>query len=211
MADPVQEPPTAPTIPATSFPLLVLLLVAPPVLVFALVGPRWGMLVGLVTAGVLAVAAARRPHTEPIEVADAAGERERLLVVLLGPVPERALADWRERVLERRRIEGAATPGEALVLAPAVGSRLRRWLSTKDPARQQAEERLERSLSLLRSSGLQVRGQLGDPNAVLAVEDALRQFPAGRVVLVGDGDASAVADELAPRLSQPVEVVGATT
>ena len=46
---------------------------------------------------------------------------------------------------------------EVLIVCPALNSRLRHWMSDEDAARKGASERLEASLSVLRSTGRLVR------------------------------------------------------
>lgn len=84
------------------------------------------------------------------------------------------LAAVRERVGSR---------GRALVVAPALNSRLRTWTSDEDGARMEAQRRLTQSISLLRDSGVAVSGMVGDSNPVQAAEDALRLFPADQIVV----------------------------
>jgi hypothetical protein len=52
-----------------------------------------------------------------------------------------------------------------------------------DEPKKRAEERLERNLSLLRESGIEVSGEVGDPDPVQAAMDALLKSPADEVVI----------------------------
>jgi hypothetical protein len=104
---------------------------------------------------------------------------------------------------------GADDPSEAevLVVAPATGSRLGHWLSDVGPARLGAQERLAVSLASLATAGIDGRGAVGDPDALMATEDALRTFPAGAVVFVSeleDDGAREAAEDVQDRVRLPV-------
>jgi nucleotide-binding universal stress UspA family protein len=73
--------------------------------------------------------------------------------------------------------------GEVLVVAPALNSRLRHWMSDVDDARRAAEERLEASLKRLNAAGIRARGQIGDGDPLQAIADALSVFPADEIVI----------------------------
>jgi GABA permease len=73
---------------------------------------------------------------------------------------------------------------EVLVVAPALSSRLRFWVSDVDPARRRAEARLLRSLPGLEGDGMQVHAAIGDADPLNAIADFLRLFPAHEIVLV---------------------------
>jgi hypothetical protein len=73
---------------------------------------------------------------------------------------------------------------EVLVVAPALSSRLRFWVSDVDPARRRAERRLALSLRGLHGEGLEVAGAIGDAEPLQAIADGLRVFPADEIVLV---------------------------
>ncbi|HEY7075314.1 MAG TPA: hypothetical protein VH418_08085 [Solirubrobacteraceae bacterium] len=74
-------------------------------------------------------------------------------------------------------------PADVLVVAPALNSRLRHWVSDIDGAVAQAAGRLELALAALRARGLSARGEIGDANPVLAIEDAIAGFPASEIVI----------------------------
>jgi hypothetical protein len=102
-------------------------------------------------------------------------DTRRLLVVANETVGGRELIE-----LVRQR----ATPGTVvLVLSPALNSRVRTWTSDEDSAREAAQRRLDASLDCLAGIGVPARGEIGDGDPVLAVEDALRAFPADEIVL----------------------------
>jgi hypothetical protein len=79
-------------------------------------------------------------------------------------------------------------PAEVLVIAPALNSRLRYWLSEEDAARRAAGVRLAASLAYLRSTGIEAVGRVGDADPLQAVADALHQFGPQEIVLTTDPD-----------------------
>ena len=89
---------------------------------------------------------------------------------------------------------------EVLVVAPALNSRLRHWLSDEDVARRRAEERVAAWLERLEQSGVRARGCVGDRDPLQAIADALPTFPADEIVIAGQSERSTrPADELASR------------
>ena len=187
-----------------TLPLIVIGLVAPSIAAFALVGPQLGLAVGALTATAVIVLAARAGYDEPIEVAPRRDRRFRMLVVAGEPISEpedieqiAAIAVEGDRALG----SGGAEP-EVLVLAPATQSRLDRWASDVGKARDRASSVLAVSLGTLTAAGLDVRGRVGDADAVQAIEDELRTFPAQEVALAGlDAEA---AEDVRRRLDRPV-------
>jgi hypothetical protein len=108
---------------------------------------------------------------------------------------------------------GAAADARVLVVAPALNSRLRHWVSDTDAASRAAEERLLRCLERLRLAGVDANGMVGDADPVQAIGDALRLFPADEIVIA---TASAVAagrprrelvERASVRFAQPVRRV----
>ena len=85
------------------------------------------------------------------------------------------------RTLLERKAEGVAE--EMLLVCPALNSRVRTWTSDEDPARAEAQSRLDASLARLGEAGVSVRGEIGDGDPLQALEDALRVFPADEVVV----------------------------
>lgn len=74
-------------------------------------------------------------------------------------------------------------PVDVLVVAPALNSRLRHWLSDVDDAVARAHDRLELALADLRARGVTARGEVGDANPLVAIADALARFPASAIVV----------------------------
>jgi hypothetical protein len=75
---------------------------------------------------------------------------------------------------------------EVAVVAPVVeDSAARRVAGDLEPAEEAAQRRLEDCLARLRNAGLTAQGWVGDTDPALAVEDALREFPADEVLFTG--------------------------
>ena len=72
---------------------------------------------------------------------------------------------------------------EVLVVAPALNSRLRHWLSDDDEARRAAASRLSVCLDALRATGIAAEGLVGDADPIQAIDDTLRVFPATEIVV----------------------------
>src|SRR5215218_10028612 len=75
---------------------------------------------------------------------------------------------------------------EMLVVAPALNSRLRRWLSDEDDARRLAGARASATVERLERRGLHAHGQIGDGDPLQAIADALPVFAADEIVIAGD-------------------------
>ena len=73
---------------------------------------------------------------------------------------------------------------EVRVVAPALSSRVRFWVSDIDPARRRAAARLILSLPGLGGDGIEVVGSIGDSEPLQAIADGLRVFAADEIVLV---------------------------
>ncbi len=104
--------------------------------------------------------------------------KRRILVVATETVEGAVLRD-----VIRLQADGEP-PVEVLVIAPALNSRLRHWLSDEDEARRGARARLAASLAHLRAAGIEAAGLVGDADPLLAIADALHQFAAQEIVTV---------------------------
>jgi hypothetical protein len=97
---------------------------------------------------------------------------------------------------------------DVLVVSPALNPLLPHWAADVSAARADAARRLETSLERLRWAGVDAHGSVGDSNPMLAIEDALREYPADEVLVVAgeraDGD---LTSELRRRLDRPVEAM----
>jgi hypothetical protein len=89
--------------------------------------------------------------------------------------------DGLARAVEQR-LEGRAA--EVLVVAPAMpADRVHFWANDTVAAEHEAEERLTRSLVAIGARGFRARGQVGDPDPLLAVADALHGFAADEMLV----------------------------
>ena len=76
-----------------------------------------------------------------------------------------------------------STDAEVLVVAPALNSRLRHYMSDSDGARHAAEQRLAGCLARLRDAGVRADGHVGDADPLRAMEDAMAVFNADEIVI----------------------------
>lgn len=72
---------------------------------------------------------------------------------------------------------------EVLVVAPALNSRLRHWVSDEDAARRRAKERAATVVEQLEQDGVRAEGRVGDADPMLAIADALWTFPADEILI----------------------------
>ena len=89
---------------------------------------------------------------------------------------------------EELRAELRAAGGadvEVDVLAPVHSSRSHYWASDVDREREEARERLEASLAWAAEQGFAAKGEVGDPDPLVAIEDELRDFGADEVIVAG--------------------------
>lgn len=96
-------------------------------------------------------------------------------------VAERALAG--EELSRQLQPEPGITV-ELDVLSPVMASRAHHWAGDVDREREQAQVRLEASLAWAVQHGFVARGEVGDPDAMGAIEDELRDFGADEVIIV---------------------------
>ncbi len=89
-----------------------------------------------------------------------------------------------EALLEEIRGRCRGRDCEILVVTPALaGSRASHWASDVDEAIELARQRMELSLIAIGQLGLKARGEIGDSDPNVAIEDALRVFPADEIVI----------------------------
>src|SRR3954447_24349015 len=100
----------------------------------------------------------------------------RILVVANETCPCPVLTD-----LVAGRAEGPHD--EVLVVAPALNSRLRHWTSDVDGAVAAARDRVGVAVDALRDRGVAARGEVGDADPMIAIEDALVGFPADELIV----------------------------
>lgn len=111
-----------------------------------------------------------------------------------------------------------ARDAEVLVISPATThSPLRFWVSDVDDAIAHAERVQAETVERLEEAGIDAVGDVGDSEPEQAIEDALRTFPADRIVVIEheggerdyreDGDLAA---RLRERFGLPVDVGSVT-
>ena len=101
----------------------------------------------------------------------------RILVVTTEPVSADQL---------RAALQGDAdlTDAEVMVVAPALHrSALRFWMSDADDAIARAEQVRRKSLEQLSEAGVAATADTGEASTADAIEDALKTFPAERIVV----------------------------
>jgi hypothetical protein len=75
----------------------------------------------------------------------------------------------------------AGRPTQALVVAPAISSRLDRWTGDQS-AYDEASTRLHETITGLDQIGVEARGHIGPHDPLQAVAEGLREFPADWIV-----------------------------
>ncbi len=163
---------------------------------------RWVVVIGVAAASVIALTLLTRPvigviwaallvgfgvgfgyraarGSLPRDVALTKGGdgKFRLLVVANETVQGDALLnEIRDRCNDRK--------SEVMVVTPALAtSRASHWASDIDEAIELARQRMELSLIEIRQLGLKAKGEIGDSDPNMAIEDALRVFPADEIVI----------------------------
>jgi hypothetical protein len=131
----------------------------------------------------------------------------KMLVVTSTPL---TAAELREALApgEAERLQDA----EVKVVAPALhSSALKFWLSDADEAIGHAEEVQRETVSELQRQDVPASGEAGEGDPLQAIEDALRDFPADRIVVVKRPDGRYREDvdesEIEERFGLPVEHV----
>jgi hypothetical protein len=140
----------------------------------------WGLGVFLVLSVAVGVWFFRREARErqPAAIpAHRGGEDERRILV----IANETVAGLALRSQIRAATEGYRS--HVLVVCPALNSPLKHWASDEDGARADARGRLDRSLRELERLGIDAHGEVGDPDPVQAIEDALRTFGADEVII----------------------------
>jgi hypothetical protein len=151
-------------------------MIAVALLISAAAGGIWAA--ALLGFGVgMAYRSARGSLPRHVAVERRSDGKHRLLVVANETVEGRAL-------LEEIRNRCRGRDCEIFLVTPAlVGSRAAQWASDVDAAIEQARRRMEASLGAIRGLGLEAGGQIGDSDPNVAIEDALRLFPADEIVI----------------------------
>jgi hypothetical protein len=104
-----------------------------------------------------------------------ADKAKRILVVADETVVDDVLPDdVRQRVKQG---------DDVVVVFPSLNSRLRHWMSDEDKARAETERRREVSVKKFEEAGVKATGEVGDPDPVQALDDALRKYGADEVII----------------------------
>lgn len=145
-------------------------------LIRPVVGAVWAALLLGFGAG-MTYRSSRGSLPRNVELTRGGDGKHRLLVVANETVGGAAL---REEIRNRSRDRDC----EILVMTPAlVGSRASHWASDVDEGIELARQRMELSLIEIKGLGLKARGEVGDSDPNVAIEDALRVFPADEIVI----------------------------
>ncbi|MBS1679708.1 MAG: hypothetical protein JST08_20265 [Actinobacteria bacterium] len=182
-------------------PVAVAVIIVPTIAAAIVGGPGLAVLLAIVLAiAVVAVASRTRPR-EAIETRPALDDTHRVLLALSAPVTDVQAAD--QIAMAAAAPDGR--PTQVLALAPAHSTFLARWTSDPGRARAEARHTLEVTVKSLHREHLDARTAIGDSDLVLAVEDALRKFPADEVILAtgprdDDAEGARAASDLERRL-----------
>jgi DNA-binding transcriptional LysR family regulator len=145
-----------------------------------LTGPEYGLLFAMALVGfglVLAWRGSRGAEPHKAEIAHGDGSKYRLLVIANETVGGKAL-------LEEIRSRCEGRPAEILVVTPALArSAAKLYSGEVDEAIAEARERREESVRAIRALGLDARGEVGDCDPNVAIEDALLTFPADELII----------------------------
>lgn len=184
-------------------PLILLALILPGAIGFALGGPGLGIsLAGLSLVALVVIALKLAPEGLIGRVPHPESER-RLLIVATFPVED---APTIQRVADEVGLGGIESENEIRVLVPASNSFLNRWATDLKAARERAQRDLVISIASLTLAGLPAEAGVGDEDVVQAVEDQLRDFDATEVYLLSRPDEASrsIAQELRGRLGPPL-------
>lgn len=110
--------------------------------------------------------------------------------------------------IEQLRANANGDGVEVRLVIPAVeASAFRHTMGDIDEPKKQAEARLAKNLELLREKGVEVSGEVGDPDPVQAAQDALLKGPADEVLIFehADGQAQWYEDGLLERAQESIE------
>ena len=132
---------------------------------------------GLSAAAVAVYLRQRGPAPEPTSVQRLGEPDERRILVVANETVagEELLSAISTLALTRR--------STFLVVSPALNSRLKTYTSDEDPARAAARERLDETIARLASVGIDARGEVGDGDPLVAIDDAVRTFGPDEILI----------------------------
>ena len=176
------------------------------VVAFTLItSPMWGVLLAvllLVLGAAFAWYVMRGSEPREVHSAHIHDSKRRILVVANQTAQGRELL---EEIRNRCRDDKC----EVMLVCPSmVGSRAERWASDVDKGMDAARERMARSVAALRQAGVEVRADVGDPDPNMAIEDALRVFPADEIIIstLPPGESQWLEHELVERTRREVDL-----
>jgi GABA permease len=146
----------------------------------------------LVVLGILAIGVFARRHRHP-PLLDAPPTTRRPLALATDSYRVLVVADESlggKRLRDEVATRTAGRDVEALVIAPALRSRIAHWTGD-DTQRSRAESNLAETLRGFEADGVRARGEIGSDDPIQAADDALRTFEADEIVFaVGSGEAN---------------------
>lgn len=144
---------------------------------FRVSGNLGALVVIVFVAGALAYFMFGRDRRGAVEVLASDDGVHRILVM----AHEGLGSDTLIELLDKQQPDGETV---VHIVVPALGGRLKRLASDIDDETQAATEDLTRLVREMNAQGRTVEGAVGDSDPRLALEDALRHFPADEVVVV---------------------------
>ncbi|MGH3136183.1 MAG: hypothetical protein ACRDPV_06800 [Gaiellaceae bacterium] len=149
------------------------------IVVASLIDPVFGIVVFLLLAGasIWVYLRQRGPGPERAHVEHIGGPDERRVLVVANETV------GGEELVSAISTLALSHTTRFLVVCPALNSRLKTWTSDEDPARAAAQKRLGATLARLASVGIEARGEVGDGDPLIAVEDAVRTFHPNEIVI----------------------------
>jgi GABA permease len=88
-----------------------------------------------------------------------------------------------DALIEAVRYRALSRDAAVMVVAPALNTRLRHYMSDSDGAYEAAQMRLDGCLARLAAAGVTADGYVGDADPLRAIEDAMTAFPAEELVV----------------------------
>jgi hypothetical protein len=95
------------------------------------------------------------------------------------------------QVLRQAIGDKEAEQAEVLVVAPALNSKVRFWVSDPDPGIERAQEVADESAERMEEQGVDAVPDTGEPDPLQAIQDALVTFEADAIVLCTHPDGEA--------------------
>lgn len=179
-------------------PVILLALIVPAAVGFAVGGPGLGISIAGLSLVALAVIAALVIPRDPIGRSPHPEVARRLLVATTFPIED---ATSIQRVADEVQLGFDENDAEIKLLTPATNTFLRRWATDLEQARNRAQRDLVVSVASLNLAGVDATARVGDEDLVQAVEDELVTYDATEVFLVTREDPdSPAAEQLRERL-----------